>query len=408
MGERFPGGVISKTPPTVTGPSKGSSGSASGVWTLTEVLGYQKAGTWPGQPLPFDYELYAWGNNVSGQMGDGSVVYRSSPVQIGSLTTWSQVSANYKQTSAIKDDGTLWTWGINNIGQLGLGDVVARSSPVQVGALTNWSYVSGGVNFNVARKTDGTIWSWGANNNGELGINEFPLNHRSSPVQIGALTTWAQIVAGGRHVLAVRTNGTLWAWGRNNQGQLGTNNRVYASSPVQIGALTTWQKVFASTDTSSHSSFSVRTNGTLWSWGYNNRGQLGHGNVINRSQPIQVGVLTNWSEVSCGNQFANAIKTDGTLWGMGLGGSIGDGTVVSRSSPVQIGALTDWAQVSCGSAGTLSVKTDGTLWGWGSNSSGELGLNNTTQYSSPVQVGSLLDWYQVSVRWNTSAAITKS
>lgn len=199
MGDRFPGGVISKTPPTVTGPATsgplaGEGGSASGVWTLDELLGYQKANDWPKPVLP--RPLYAWGGNGQGQLGQGNVAGLSSPTQIGSLTNWAQVSFGATFSAAIKTDGTLWTWGRNIIGQLGDGTVINRSSPVQVGVLTNWLQVSCGGDFSAggfsaAVKTDGTLWLWGRNNGGQLGQGN--VTNRSSPVQVGSLTNWSQV-----------------------------------------------------------------------------------------------------------------------------------------------------------------------------------------------------------------------
>jgi len=129
----------------------------SGKWGLTEQLQAVAAGTWTGLPA---YELYAWGSNSNGQIGDGTIVDKSSPVQIGSLTNWAQVSSGGGSCGALKTDGTLWTWGVNNNGNLGLGNVVYRSSPVQVGALTNWQLISVGSSANSAAiKTDGTLWN---------------------------------------------------------------------------------------------------------------------------------------------------------------------------------------------------------------------------------------------------------
>jgi len=145
---------------------------------------------------------------------------------------------------AIKTDGTLWGWGKNEFGQIGLGTSAAYvwvSSPAQVGALTNWSRVTAGGNFTIASKTDGTLWAWGQNNNGQLGQGN--LTYRSSPVQVGALTTWLFAAAGYIHTAVTKTDGTLWAWGGNAQGQLGLGNTVNRSSPVQVGALTTWKSV---------------------------------------------------------------------------------------------------------------------------------------------------------------------
>jgi len=187
--------------------------------------------------------MWSWGQNSGGQLGQNDTVVRSSPVQIGALTTWYQVSSGDSHCVAIKTDGTMWSWGANSEGQLALGDAggfTARSSPVQIGALTTWSKIAAGIN-SVAIKTDGTMWSWGGNFYGGLGINNTA--NRSSPVQIGALTTWSQIAAGYAFSLAIKTDGTLWSWGSNNAGRLGLNDTYNRSSPVQVGAITSWKSL---------------------------------------------------------------------------------------------------------------------------------------------------------------------
>jgi alpha-tubulin suppressor-like RCC1 family protein len=408
MADRFPGGVISKTPPTVVGPVDGEGGSASGVWTLDEQLGLQKAGNWPKPPLP--RELYAWGDNSpNGQLGDGTVIDKSSPVQVGALANWSQVAAGTSHTAAITQGGKIYAWGDNSPdGRLGDGTVVDRSSPVQIGALTNWSQVAAG-NFHTACvKTDGTLFIWGRNYEGQLG--DGTVIDRSSPVQVGALTSWAQVSAGGQHTAAIKTDGTLWTWGYNNAGQLGDGTVIRRSSPVQIGALTNWSQVSAG----NRHTASVTTGGELYAWGYNNRGQLGDGTVIDKSSPVQVGALTNWSQVAVGATHTACVKTDGTLftWGLNSSGQLGHGDAgfpaTLRSSPVQVGALTDWAQVAAGSSHTACAKTDGTLWAWGNNSpNGQLGDGTIINKSSPVQVGALTNWAQVAAGANHTLATTR-
>ena len=405
MGDRFPGGVISKTPPTVVAPVDGEGGSASGVWTLAEQLGLQKAGVWPQPILP--RELYAWGSGGNGQLGDGTTVSKSSPVQVGALTDWAQVSAggDTGTMSAVKLDGTLWAWGRNNNGNLGQNDTVNRSSPVQVGALTNWYEVSVGKDTVAATKSDGTLWAWGYNNGGQVGDNT--TIRRSSPVQVGGLTNWAQVSVGMNHCSAVKTDGTLWGWGSGAQGKIGDGTVIYRSSPVQVGLLTSWLQVSAG----GNHTLAVKADNTLWAWGINSSGVLGTGNTIRRSSPVQVGILTNWAQVSAGGDDSGAVKTDGTLWGWGenIDGNVGDGTTISRSIPVQIGALTDWNQVSKGETKiSAAVKTNGTLWTWGAGDGGALGTGTLNiSASSPVQVGALTDWFKVSAGANAMAAITK-
>jgi alpha-tubulin suppressor-like RCC1 family protein len=141
-------------------------------------------------------------------LGQDDVVFRSSPVQVGSGTTWSQISVGEYFIAAVKTDGTLWSWGLNTTSQLGLNDKVTRSSPVQVGALTNWSKVSGGKTFIAAIKTDGTLWTWGRGFNGQygtLGQND-TLVWRSSPTQVGSATNWNQISTGYNMTLAITSN----------------------------------------------------------------------------------------------------------------------------------------------------------------------------------------------------------
>jgi alpha-tubulin suppressor-like RCC1 family protein len=352
-------------------------------------------------------ELYAWGAATDGRRGDNNTtISKSSPIQVGALTNWSHLSNGSATATAIKTDGTLWAWGYNGFGQIGNGTVISRSSPVQVGALTSWYYsVAFGRNA-AAIKTDGTLWAWGYGFSGQLGQNN--TISRSSPVQVGLLTNWTDVAIAGNPngaMAAVQSNGTMWSWGHNEHGKLGQNisSLVYRSSPVQIGSLTTWYQV------SGGSQFmcSIKTDGTLWAWGQNNTGQLGDNSIVSRSSPVQVGALTGWSKVSCGNEHTVAIKTNGTLWmwGRNSSGELGDNTIINRSSPVQIGALTTWALPSAGYAHVLATKTDGTIWAWGQGGAGALGDGTNANKSSPVQIGASTDWYQPSAGQNFSLAI---
>jgi len=398
--------------------------------------------------LKSDGTMWSWGNNNLASLGDGTGINKSSPVQIGTLNTWTKISAGYAHVLALKNDGTLWSWGYNGTGELGqnITSPFTRNSPVQVGGNTNWSKISAGAGVSYAITTTGTLWGWGDNSQGGVGDNTSVT--RSSPVQIGTRSDWTDISqgtpsaftigfatrsdgtlwawgyalnhqlgifhpaseiarvmtqrkftnlsAGGSHSMAVSDNGTLWGWGQNSDGQLGIGNTTSTtSSPVQIGTLNNWSKVFAAF----RYTMSIKTNGTLWSWGFNGFGQLGDGTATAKSSPVQIGTLVDWSTISVGNNHALALKTDGTIWSWGFNGNgeLGQNiaTSINRSSPVQIGTRNDWTWIGAGSNHSMAVRSDGTLWTWGASVRGEGGRNTTTGVSSPVQIGTLTNWSKV-------------
>ena len=404
MSDKYPGGLIRKTPPTITPPVDGEGGSASGIWTMDQVAYYIKEGTWPKPDLP--RALYGWGRNFQGQNGTNNIVDRSSPVQVGSLTGWRQIASGNAYSMAIDSSGALYSWGTNTWGQLGLNDTVNRSSPVQVGALTNWAYISLGEEVTGAIKTDGTFWTWGSNTQGYLGQNDSI--SRSSPVQVGTDTNWSQVcVQRGNIPNALKTDGSLWAIGGDPRfsglsGTFGDNK----SSPIQVGALTDW----ATLDDSGISGIAViKTDGTYWIWGSNNNGDLGQNNTINTSSPVQVGALTNWSFGSKSIAAVIGITTSGELytWGANSNGQLGHNNRINKSSPTQVGSLSNWARATSTQNFIAAIKTDGTLWTCGANNNGELAQNNNINRSSPVQVGSNTDWDKVSTGITTALGIRK-
>ena len=387
--------------------------SPSTVYTFTvqatNVIGYGAASAASNSITTLaNLALYSWGYGDAGQLGNGSTANTSSPAQVGALANWAVLPAQglsqgNRFTVQVKNNGTMWSWGGGGDGNLGLGNVTSYSSPKQIGALTNWLKVSAGY-ASGAVKTNGTLWMWGSGSEGQLGLGD--TTNRSSPTQVGALTDWAYIDSNFRFTMAVKTDGTLWSWGRNNDGQLGLGNTTFYSSPKQVGLLTNWLLVVAAGGYGAGQSSvrAIKTDGTLWAWGGNNSGRLGLGDTTNRSSPVQVGALTDWLKVSAGYGVNIAVKTNGTLWTWGFGGqgALGLGNTTSYSSPKQVGLLTNWTKGTSGGGFQLAIK-GGTLWSWGQAGAGSLGLGNTTYYSSPKQVGALTTWSDVQT--NNSAVM---
>ena len=359
-----------------------------------------------------DGSLWAWGGGHNGKLGLGDTTNRSSPSQVGDLTDWIDVGAYFRGGLAVKADGTLWSWGDNAYGQLANGNTTGSSSPAQVGSLTNWFQVEGGEEHAIAIKTDGTLWAWGRNNEGQLGVGD--TTDRCSPVQVGSLTDWKgmssdnltagtpiKISVGFDTNLVIKDDGTLWTWGNGNYGQLGTGSITDTSSPVQVGSLTNWASI-QGPSAEDPQVVAVKTDGTLWAWGANNYGQAGQGSTTTDgySSPVQIGSLTTWKYLATPGNGVLASKTDGTLWAWGQNnvGQLGLGNTTNYSSPVQVGSLTNWGAITSGDKLMRAIKTDGTLWAWGYNYYGQVG--NSASYptaypSSPVQIGSSTKWGKI-------------
>ena len=368
----------------------------------THTLGLRANGT-----------VWAWGLNLNGQLGDGTVTSRESPVSVIGNTEffndWSFIGTGFYHTLALRSNGTLWGSGCNDLGQLGDNTVVNKSKPFSIGRNTcDWISIDSGDKISFGIKNDGTLWAWGRNNAGQLGVGTTVC--RSSPVSVvGGFTDWQQVSAGRSHALALRQNGTIWSWGCNICGRLGDLTLINRSSPVIVsGGFTDWCGISAGL---SHNA-GLRINGTLWTWGENGQGQLGDGTFVNKSSPVSVvGGLTSWCQVSAGDYTTAAVTFFGRLWEWGAGTRIADGDPgrLDKCSPVStIGGFTDWCQVSSLSH-TVAVRRNGTLWAWASNTRGQLGNGNTYNTFSPVSVlGGFTDWCRVSVGYRHTVAVRQN
>jgi alpha-tubulin suppressor-like RCC1 family protein len=285
-------------------------------------------------------------------------------------------------------NGELWAWGSNQYGQLGIGNNLLQQLPVREATFaTNWSDFNPGQSHVLAVKADGTLWAWGRNHRGQLGLGD--TLSRNTPQQIGFDNDWVTTGCGGNQSFAIKSNGTLWAWGENSSGQLGIGNNQNTSAnwaPIQVGLATNWISVAAGNN------FTVGLNasGGMFTWGSDAFGQLGNGAASASFSPAQIQQSSRWTVVEAGADYAMAIMSDGNLyaWGRNNRGQLGDNTTTNRVNPVLIASTTPWIGVSCGQAGPLSgvqhtvgLKANGTVWTWGDNTLGALG---NSQVSSPT------------------------
>lgn len=363
-------------------------------------------------------KLWMWGFNGDGQLGTNNITDRNSPVQTGSVNAWKMIAGS-QHTAAIRTDNTLWTWGENAYGALGQNDSTSRSNPTQVMTGGSWYTLAVGQRSMAAIKTDGTLWAWGQNNSYQLGLGNS--TNRSSPTQVGTGTTWKGITAGSNSYVGLKTDGTLWSWGYNGYGQLGHGDTTTRSTPVQIGSTTTWSKLPSRGGHGGSCYGAIQSDGTLWMWGDNAYGQLGTNDRTTRSVPTKVGTSSDWKSVSTTSAGSSAgvtaaIKNNGTLWMWGYNGdgTLGTNNTTNYSSPVQtIAGGTNWKSVSVEGRGISrtvgAIKTDNTLWVWGASSTyGQLGTGvSNARYSSPVQlIAGGTDWKSVAMLNNAGSAIT--
>ena len=339
--------------------------------------------------LKSDGTLWAWGDNGYGDLGLGNTGEKNSPTQVDPGSTWKAVSAGWDYTLAIKSDGTMWAWGENNDGQLGLGsaDGNAHPSPTQVDPGTTWKAVSCGQYDTLAIKSDGTLWAWGYDTDGELGLGNTA--EATSPRQVGGADTWASVSSGYGYTLALQSNGSLWGCGSDSRGELGlaATSGTY-NTPTAIDAGISWAAV--SVSAFDWYTMAIKSDGSLWACGHNDADQLGLGDTTDRATLTQVDPGSIWKAVSCGGGCTLAVKSDGSLWAWGstTSGNLGLGSMDSTvATPTRVGMAGNWTSVSAGYEQTLALKSDGSLWAWGDNFYGDLGLGNTSNRDTPTEVG---------------------
>ncbi|AYB46111.1 S-layer homology domain-containing protein [Paenibacillus lautus] len=356
---------------------------------LDGVLGYRQAfaaaavapklvaGYYHTASLVSSGEVYSWGYGDRGQLGDGTWNTRTTPVMAKNLNHVIDIHSGVRSSMALRQDGTVWTWGANENGQLGIGTITNVNAPAQVPGLSGIKAISGGLGYHgMALSENGTVWTWGKNDNGELGNGT--TIQQNAPVLVAGLSDVTAIAAGGYYSLALKSDGTVWAWGVNGGGELGDGTTTDRHVPVQVSGLTDVMAIAAG---GSHS-LAVKQDGTVWAWGNNAYGTLGDGTRLYRTRPVQVRNLQHIVAVAGGGYHSLAVDQAGNVWSWGDNGQqqLGLNSNASSLIPVPVPGIEHVREISAGGFHSVAMKKDGTVWGWGLNSGGQLGdgtYNNT-------------------------------
>lgn len=337
--------------------------------------------------------MLCWGDKA--KLPADPQAYTLVPKTVTTSGAWNAVSASGNASSCgLRSDGAVYCWGANYAGQLGAGDIVARYSPTALAAGGVWKSVVIGGNHACGIKNDDTLWCWGNNSSGQLGDNTG--TDSLTPVAVAGGGTWKAVSTYGDTSCGIKSNDTLWCWGSNMMGQIGDNTSgTDRFQPVSVNGGGTWKSVSAG----SFSTCGIKTDDTLWCWGYNTWGGVGDGTTTSpRTSPTAVSGGGSWKQVSAG--FASCgIKSDDTVrcWGLNTSGQVGDGTTTSpRTTPTTLSGGGTWKSVSTSGYSTCGIKNDDTLWCWGQNTSAQLGDGTTTSpRTTPTAVIGNTGWNKI-------------
>ncbi|MBI4823928.1 MAG: fibronectin type III domain-containing protein [Nitrospirae bacterium] len=299
--------------------------------------------------LKEDGTVWAWGRNLKGQLGDGTTVDRHTPVQVKGLSDVTAIAAGWYHTVALKKDGTVWVWGRNYYGQLGDGTSADRSTPVQVKGLTDVTAIAAGWYHTVAVKKDGSVWAWGWNFRGQLG--DGTTDDSKVPIPVRDIKDVIALSAGQHHSVALKKDGTVWAWGWNDSGQIGNGTTIpdkYLATEVK--GLTGIKAIVAG---GSHT-LALKKDGSIWAWGANEYGQLGDGTSVPKSIPTKIEAVPDVYYIAAGMNQTVALKSDGTLWAWGWGLKVGQRQ--EKFTPVRISGIVGITEISAGMYHIVALK----------------------------------------------------
>jgi alpha-tubulin suppressor-like RCC1 family protein len=335
--------------------------------------------------LKSDGTMLSWGNDEFGQLGDNATLLeKDTPVVVSGWNDIVAVAAGGYHSLALKSDGTVLGWGNNGSNQIGLPTATTYLAiPAPIAGLNNIVAIAAGSFHSLALKSDGTLLSWGSDGSGQLGDNALTQN-QASPVVVSAASNIVAIAAGSDYSLALKSDGTILAWGANFNGQLGDGTTNEQHTPVAVSSASNIVAIAAG----SYHSLALKSDGTMLSWGLDSDGQLGDGAFNEQNAPAAVSGANNIVAIAAGFYHSLALKSDGTMlsWGNDDYGQLGDDAAFSRKSlPVAVNAA-GLVAVGAGYNHSLALKSDGTLLSWGANNKGQLGNNAILSSPTPVSV----------------------
>ncbi|MFF0429189.1 RCC1 domain-containing protein [Streptomyces sp. NPDC004520] len=366
----------------------------------------------PAHAEPRDPWVRAWGQNNSGQLGNGSTLDQLTPSAVKGLArsdvaeltsggwTTDQVFA-----LALLRDGTVQSWGGNVSGQLGDGTTANRAFPAAVTGLTGVSDIAAGLDFSLALR-GGRVLSWGSDALGQLGDGlPDPSTPATRPVSVQGLNRVKEITAGCQYALALREDGTVWTWGRNDEGQLGIGTTTARSTPQRVPGLENVVSVKAGC----RHALALTADHKVKAWGRGGNGELGNDTTEQSTTPVDVEHLDDVTELFAGPYHNFALLADGSVraWGGNWAGQLGDGTKVKRTTPVPITGLSGVTRLLGGWGHTLALLDDQSVLAWGENDLGQLGDGTTTPSLAPVVAlppGSGTTRLASAAAWKTSYA----
>lgn len=327
------------------------------------------AGAIQSAALSSDGTVYAWGDYKANSMGVRQDATTAKPAAL--LKDGVEVAAGYYHTLARKADGSVWAWGSNankQLGQQGANSYTTRSAtPLQVSGLDNAKSLAAGGFHSLALRSDGTVMAWGSNSYGQVGNNDANVTKQSTPIAVQGLANVTALAAGWGHSLALDDKGQVWGWGSNTYRQLGVDagdTSVYR--PLAVSGLPRIQAVAAG----GYHSLALTADGTVWTWGQNLRGQLGIPGASN-APPAPIPELGKVRAIAAGELHSLALTEDGGVWAWGE--ALGSGQAADAPKPVRLNPAKTWVALSAGMGYSAAQDSEGLVWSWGNNHEGQLG-----------------------------------